>query len=210
MASSKVARLAGAMAVAAVLVTLAVVVPVAVQRAAPSDQKVTICQATGSTANPWVFTTIEARDLPDHLARGDYRATAIADCSAAQAAAAATPATSAAGSATPASGPAVPLQGGESGAPLSSAAVAQGVGTPTTTPPGGATAAPPTAVATAVPASATAAPTLSVAGAQATPEPEVSALPRSGDEPDRVLLVLLLLGLIGAGLGLRRLGRTSA
>jgi hypothetical protein len=50
---------------------------------------------------------------------------------------------------------------------------------------------------------------LEVAAAQATPEAQVSALPKSGGEPDRPLLVLALLALIGAGAALRRLGRSS-
>src|SRR5438105_1414792 len=66
MASSTGGRLIAAI-VAGVL-SLLPAVPVAAQ----TDQKVTICQATGSATNPWVFTTIDARDLPEHLARGDY------------------------------------------------------------------------------------------------------------------------------------------
>jgi hypothetical protein len=64
-----------------------------------------------------------------------------------------------------------------------------------------------TANPTAAPARVTGTPAVNVAGAQTTSETEVSALPRSGGEPDRPLLALGLLGLIGLGWGLRRLAR---
>ena len=75
-------RMAGCIAprfVSALVIVLATLGP-ALPVAAQTEQRVTICQATGSTANPWVFTTIDARDLPEHLGRGDYRANSIADC----------------------------------------------------------------------------------------------------------------------------------
>jgi hypothetical protein len=192
---------------------------------AQSNQQITICQATGSQSNPWVFTTIDARDLSEHLARGDFRANSIADCqgagaqapgsptpqtavSASQAQATVTPAAPVPATNTPAVARAatpvtVQQQGAGGGNLTSNASVSQAVNTATTTPP------PPTEVPapTSVSASAPAERSLEVAGAQATPEPQVSTLPKSGDEPDRPLLVLLLLGLIGAGAGLRRLGR---
>src|SRR5919108_2165822 len=82
---------------AAALCVLATAMPVAAQ----GDQKTTICEATGSPTNPWVFTTIDARDLDEHLARGDRRATSIADCSTAQTPGASTPAARSAGTPTP-------------------------------------------------------------------------------------------------------------
>jgi hypothetical protein len=199
------------------LLTLTAAVPVAAQ----SDQKITICQATGSPSNPWVFTTIDARDLPEHLARGDFRANSIAACSAARApgaatpaAVAATPVTAVAATAPP---PATPMatrtpvqqQGVAGGVPLPDVPVSQLVGAATTTPAPSPRTTAPAESRTPVPASTTAQQTVNVAGAQATPASEVSALPRSGGEPDRTALVLGLLGLIGAGLGLRRLGRAG-
>jgi hypothetical protein len=160
-----------------------------------------------------VFTTIDARDLPEHLARGDFRASSIADCSARRAVGAASPVATVATVATVAATspptatptPAKPVvpqqqQGVVSGAPLPDVSVSRLVGAATTTPAAGPTVATPAAATAGTPA-------LNVAGAQATPEPEVSTLPKSGGEPDRGLLVVGLLGLIGAGLGLLGLSR---
>jgi hypothetical protein len=204
MASSKTAGLASAMTVAALVVTLTTALPVAAQ----SEQTITICQATGSTTNPWVFTTIDARDLPEHLARGDFRATSIGECSASQAGQAAAPAPAPTASPTPTAAPARPAvqqQGLTGGVPLPGRSASQLVGGATATPPPGAAVG--TANPTAAPARVTGTPAVNVAGAQTTSETEVSALPRSGGEPDRPLLALGLLGLIGLGWGLRRLAR---
>jgi hypothetical protein len=51
--------------------------------------------------------------------------------------------------------------------------------------------------------------TVDVAGAQATPSVQASTLPKGGGEPDRNLLVLGCLMLIGIGLGVRRLARAK-
>ena len=209
MASSDSSGLASA-AIAALLILAASPAPIVAQ----SNQQITICQATGSQANPWVFTTIDARDLPEHLARGDFRANSIGDCPGAAAAGSPTPSAAARAAPIPAAStpvvaqaasPAAAQQGGTAGKSTSNAPLAQAVNTPTAPP------AAPTAVPspTAAPANATAQPTLEVAAAQATPEAQVSALPKSGGEPDRPLLVLALLALIGAGAALRRLGRSS-
>jgi hypothetical protein len=179
---------------------------------AQSNQQVTICQATGSQSNPWVFTTIDARDLAEHLARGDFQAKSIADCPGAQAARSPTP-VAAVGAAqgratsTPAVAraetPAAARQQGGGGNATSNAVGSQAANTATASP------STPTAVPTRTPVSASTTPeqNVEVAGAQATPEPRVSTLPKSGGEPDRPLLALALLGLIGAGTALRRLGR---
>jgi hypothetical protein len=63
----------------------------------------------------------------------------------------------------------------------------------------------PASRATSAPARASATPPVTVAGVQASAEPNVSSLPRSGDEPDRPLIVLVLLGLFCAGIALRRM-----
>jgi hypothetical protein len=181
MASCLSPRLVSALAI--FLATLGPALPVAAQ----SEQKITICQATGSTANPWVFTTIDARDLAEHVARGDYRANSIADC----------PRAAVAATSPPTVRP----------TPAATATLVRAVPTSAAT----ATALPPTATlaatATAAPTSSTVAPTVDVAGAQATPQPQVSTLPSSGGEPDRPTLVLVLLGLFVAGYGLTRLNR---
>ena len=182
-------RMAGCIAprfVSALVIFLATLGP-ALPVAAQTEQRVTICQATGSTANPWVFTTIDARDLPEHLARGDYRANSIADC----------PGASAAATSAPTSGP----------TPAATARLVPAAATsvPTGTPVPSTPILAPTA--TGVPTSTTTARPVDVAGAQATPQPDVSTLPRSGGEPDRPTLVLVLLGLFAAGYGLMRLGR---
>jgi hypothetical protein len=220
MASSDPSGLAR-LAVAAFLILAAFPTPAVAQ----SNQQITICQATGSQSNPWVFTTINARDLAEHLARGDFRANSIADCPGAQAARSPTPLTAiSAGQGRATSPPATPIpptntpevarattpvaaqqQGVGDANAISNPAVSQPVNTVA------ATQVPPTALpgATSDGAGATAPGSLELAGAQATPEPQVSALPKSGGEPDRPLLVLILLGLICAGAGLRRLGRAS-
>jgi hypothetical protein len=164
------------------MATLGPALPVAAQ----TEQRITICQVTGSTANPWVFTTIDARDLPEHLARGDYRANSIADC----------PGASAAATSLPTIGP-TPAA---TATPVRAAATSAATATPVP-------AATLAATATGVPTSSPAARPPDVAGAQATPQPEVSTLPRGGGEPDRPTLVLVLLGLFAAGYGLIRLGR---
>jgi hypothetical protein len=193
MARSTVARLASAMVV--FLAALAAAVPVAAQ----SEPRITICQATGSPATPWVFTTIDARDLPEHLARGDFRANSIADCSAGG-----TPA------ATPAAAPAEQPQ--RAGILPADASLSQPEATATPTPAAApaSAAATPSPTATVAPASSPPPSAVNVAGAQATREPEVSTLPPGGDEPDRPLLVLILLGLFAAGFGLWRLGVSRA
>jgi hypothetical protein len=221
MASSSIARLASGAATGIVLALLAAAGPVVAQ----SDHKVTICQATGSPANPYVFTTIDPGDLPEHLARGDYRASSIADCSSARAtetsgtlpasSATAAPVAQPAATAAPVAQPAptsqpVQQQGVAAGHLLPDVSVSQLVATATTTAAVPRTATPAVATATAAPARATATGVVSVAGAQATPEQPVSTLPRGGGGPDRPLLVLVLLGLLGAGLGLRRLGRADS
>jgi hypothetical protein len=226
MASSDPSGLASA-AIAAFLILAAAPAPVIAQ----SNQQIPICEATGSQANPWVFTTIDARYLAEHLARGDFRANSIADCPGARAVGSATPSAAAATTpvaatrtpavaqaATPVAAARTPAvaqaatpataqqQGGIGGGnPTSNVSVSQAVNTATATPAAATTLSTPTAVT----ASATAGPRLDVAGAQATPESQVSTLPKSGGEPDRPTLVLVLLGLIGVGAGLRRLGRSS-
>jgi len=213
MASSDPSGLAR-LAIGAFLILAAFPAPVVAQ----SNQQITICQATGSQANPWVFTTINARDLAEHVARGDFRANSIADCPGAEAAGSPTP-SGAAGAvpATTTSTPVVaqppparaPQQAGIGGggvSPLSNAVLAQVVNTATATP--AAATRVPTPKAVTASATPTAQTRPDVAGAQATPEAQVSALPKSGGEPDRPLLVLILLGLIGAGAGLRLLGRS--
>ena len=197
MASSNVARLASA--VVLFLAALAVAVPVAAQ----SNQNVTICEATGSPTTPYVFTTIDARDLAEHLARGDYQANSLADCAAAKPAATPGPGATPKPAAVPAS-TGVQQQGITGGNPIANVPLGQLVATPATTsatPPSQTTPAPAATAAAARP-SPTAA--VDVSGAQATPEAGVSTLPRSGGEPDRPIIVLALLALIGAGFALRR------
>ena len=228
MASSNGAGLASA-ATAALFILASAAVPVAAQ----TNQQVTICQATGSQANPWVFTTIDARDLAEHLARGDFRANSIADCPGAKPGSSPTPAAVVTATVAPAtsgstSAPAVtatvapatgftPARAGTpsgvqqqgvvgGGLPVSDVSASQPVNAATATPPGSPTV-PPVRNPTSAPANATPEPEVNVAGAQATPELPVSTLPKSGGEPDRPLLALGLLGLIIAGVGLRRVGR---
>jgi hypothetical protein len=210
MASSNVAQLASAIAAAVWLLTLAGARPVAAQ----SDQKIPICQATGSPTNPWVFTAVDAQDLPEHLAKGDYRASSIADCTAratavttpppaAPAAATATPTVSATPGAGAGSGPTSKPVQQESvlgGVPVPELPVSRLVAQATATP---APATQPAPVATPTGTASRA----NVAGAQATPETEVSTLPKSGGEPDRTPWVLACLGLVGTGYALRRLAR---
>jgi hypothetical protein len=188
MASSNVARLASV--VVLLLSALALAVPVAAQ----SNQNITICEATGSSTTPYVFTTIDARDLPEHLARGDFQAGALADCAAAKPAATPAPGATPRAAAAPASSGV--QQQGIGGVGLPSVPLSQVAPSPT------ATAA--SATATTTPARPSPTPAVAVSGAQATPEAGISALPRSGGEPDRPIMVLVLLGLIGAGFVLRR------
>jgi hypothetical protein len=156
----------------------------AVPAEAQTQATVTICEQTGSPSNPWVFTTIDARDLSEHLARGDFVANSIADCPAPTATSA--PAAPPAPTATP---------------------------PPTLNPVGSPTSAPtqPTApAAITVIVTPSPSPTIATAGAQATPAPDVSRLPRSGGEPDRPGLVLMLLAVGAAGFTLRGLSRPRA
>jgi LPXTG-motif cell wall-anchored protein len=222
-------RNVGLLTTGTVLCTFLVLIVTTAPVVAQAGQNVTICEATGSATNPWVFTTIDARDLDEHLARGDFRATSISDCPTAKVST--TPPPSARLAATQPATPSPTVTGKPSptaGIPRSAAATpgataaavqqqsvtgsvpdvsvsklagsitnaqatSQAVATPT--PPGLSERATP-------PASNS----VSVAGAQATPA-SVSTLPKSGGEPDRTILVLGLMLLIGAGLGLRRLAR---
>jgi hypothetical protein len=213
---------------ASVLCVLATAIPVAAQ----GDQKTTICEATGSPTNPWVFTTIDARDLDEHLARGDRRATSIADCTAVQAPAASTPAVRSAATPTPAPtqtrAPSTPVRAAAAGTPAPTATATVGavqqqgvaVGIPDVSvsrlaggiagaQTGAQSAATSTVSGTPQPASTRAAPTVGVAGTQATPSAQASTLPKSGGEPNRNLLVLACLAMIGTGLGVRRLARAK-
>jgi hypothetical protein len=225
MTSRNVGRLTTGTVVCTFLCLFVTTVPVAAQ----SGQNVTICEATGSVTNPWVFTTIDARDLDEHLARGDFRATSISDCSSAKAVttptasarlAATQPAVlspsttrepspsagisrSAAATPTP-SAAAVQQQGVTGGVPdVSASKLAGSITNAQATSQPVATPALPVSSERATP---TASDSVSVAGAQAAPS-AVSTLPQSGGEPDRTMLVLGLMLMICAGLGLRRLAR---
>src|SRR5438105_14739123 len=159
MASPRLARLAGALTLPWTI--MAGALPTEAQ----SQGTVTICQGTGSPSNPWVFTTIDARDLPEHLARGDFPANSIADCAA----------PSPAGTPVPQASP----------APTATTS-------PTRSPEAGRTATPtqrPAAAATGIAATAAPSPTVASAGVQTTPAPDVSTLPRSRGEPDRPTLL---------------------
>ena len=197
MARNSVVRLASGACLAS-LVTVygaAAALPVGAQ----TEQQVTICQATGSVGRPYVFTTIDASDLPEHLARGDYRAGSIAECSAAPSNP--TPQTAAAPSPTALATPTAAPTAAAAGAQTSPRVQQQGLGiVPVPDLPVSRVLAQATPSPTVAPVSAA-----TPQAAEAADEPPVSVLPKSGGEPDRPMLVLVLLALLGVGLGLRRL-----
>jgi len=237
MARSNAARLATATAVFGIL-SLNTALPVAAQ----TSPTITICQATGSPANPWVFTTIDARDLPEHQARGDYPAASIGDCAGARLAStpqpintpAPAPAANQAGAvaqdqsnAAPARAevrgttsqqPAATLAPAATATPVTlptlatsanSASTSSSAATSTSSTTSGTSGSSTTTANSATASDGTSATTAQVAGVQATAEPAVSTLPRGGGEPDRPMLVLMLLVVAATGLGLRRLARAS-
>ncbi len=215
MASSVSVRLASA-CMALLLAVFAASLPALAQT---QDQRVTICQRTGSVSTPWVFTTIDAGDLPEHQARGDFRAESIAECPRADPAMTATPVPAAPrANVTPPAATLTPLptaaptrpaaqQAGILGGLVPDIPVAQLLA-PTGTPVSTATTATPVSTRTAAQTStSTPQPTVSVAGVQAAPQPPVSTLPPSGGEPDLTPMVLFLVGIGGVGLGLLRVAR---
>jgi hypothetical protein len=198
--SHTTARLVSA-AATVVAMTLASQEPVAAQG---QGNQMTICHRTGSPTNPWVFMTIDARTWPEHQAQGDIQATSLADCAPATVAPTVAPPTVTAPTLAPTpqpSQPAVRQQQIAPGLAIPEVPVSQlrGAGTPTAVVPTPSTRASPTPP-----------PTVEVAGVTADlalETPEISALPKSGGEPDRELLVVGLIAVAGVGMLLRRLAR---
>lgn len=173
-----------------VAMTMATQLPAAGQ--SQGDQ-MTICHRTGSPSNPWVFMTIDARTWPERQAEGDIQAASLADC------APPTVVPTVAPTPSPTSQPPQPAVRQQQIAP--GAAIPD---VPASQLRGAATPAPST------PTPSTPAPTLEVAGVtadRATDTPEISALPKSGGEPDRGLLVVGLLAVAAVGMAMRRLAR---
>ena len=183
------ARLAS-VAMTVVAVTMATQLPAAAQG---QGVQMTICHRTGSPSNPWVFMMIDARTWPERQAEGDIQAASLADCP------------------QPTVVPAVASTPSPTSQPPQPAVRQQQIAPGTAIPDvpvaelrGAATPAPST------PTPSTPAPTLEVAGVTAEPAtdtPEISALPKSGGEPDRGLLVVGLLAVAAVGMAMRRLAR---
>lgn len=205
--SHTTARLISA-AVTLVATTVVAQVPVAAQG---QGSQMTICHRTGSPSNPWVFMTIDARTWPEHQSQGDIQAGSLTDCAPPTEAPAVAPTslTLPTAAATPTPQPsqrAVREQQIVPGLPIPEVPALQlrGGATPTAVAPT------PSTPTSSTPTSSTPPATVEVAGVtadRAVDAPEISALPKSGGEPDRGLLVFGLIAVAGVGMLLRRLAR---
>jgi hypothetical protein len=149
---------------------------------------ITICHSTGSPSAPWVFVTIDDSDWPDYQARGDFRATSLADCR-----------TSAATLVPQQALLGAPLQQQPPVTPTAQPATAQPAATPATT-------ATPAATRAATPAPTLAGTAVAPSGTQTVEVAGATVLPPSGEpvaSTDPLFVAFVALG--GLGLVLRML-----